>query len=116
MIGFKRQRQMFAAQFEARGEGYLYRKHSIGEPIPVSAAERDRFIAEFESFIRTGFWSMVGGLIALVSVFIGAWYATATRIPDMVFYVVFGVMLVVYMSASFRAWNRPLRDLNERQG
>lgn len=114
MIGFQRQRQMFSAQFEPQGEHYLYRKHSIGEPVPVSAADRDRFIADFETFLRQGFWSMVGGLIALVGVFIAAWYATATRIPDWAFYLVFGAMLVLYMSASFRAWNRPLRELSGR--
>jgi hypothetical protein len=114
MIGFQRQRQMFAAQFQPEGEGFVYRKHSIGQPVQISAAERDRFIADFEKFIRRGFWAMVAGLVGLVAIFVGFWYATATRIPDTVFYLVFGVMLVLYMSASFRAWNRPLRELNGR--
>jgi hypothetical protein len=114
MIGFQRQRQMFAAQFQPQGEGFVYRKHSIGEPIRISAADRDRFIADFETFTRQGFWAMVAGSVVLVAIFVGLWYATATQVPDTVFYLVFGAMLLLYMAGSFRAWNRPLRELNER--
>jgi len=114
MIGFKRQRQMFAAQFEPEGAGFVYRKHSIGEPVRISAVERDRFIADFEKFLRQGFWAMLAGAVALAAVFFGVWYATAMRIPDTVFYLVFGAMLLGYMAGSFRAWNRPLRELQGR--
>lgn len=114
MIGFQRQRQMFAAQFEAQGEGYIYRKHSVGEPIPVSAGERERFMADFESFIRRSFWTMVAALAVVAAVLAGLWFAAEIQVPDMTFYLIFGAMLIAYMSASFQAWNRPQKELSGR--
>jgi hypothetical protein len=114
MIGFEKQRQMFAAQFEPRGDGFLYRKHSVGEPIAVSAAERERYVNAFETFTRTGFWSAVVLALLLLAIFVAYSFITGDQVPDMIFYAAFGAMIVVYFIAHQRAWNLPARELRGR--
>jgi len=111
MIGFERQRQMFAAQFEPRGAGFVYRRHSVGEPIPVSAVQRNRYVAAFEKFTRQGFWAMVAGALIMLAGLVAYSFATGTQVPDRVFYVAFGAMVVVYVIAYQRVWNLPMREL-----
>src|SRR5689334_3715417 len=60
--------QLFADQFEPQADGsYLYRKSSRGAPIPVTAAERDGFVA---SFARSRTWLQRGFLAALLMIVI----------------------------------------------
>jgi hypothetical protein len=115
MIGFDRQRQMFAAQFQPDGAGFLYRNHTIGEPIPISAAERERYVAEFGKFTRNGFWAMIGGAVALLAAFLLYSMATKSQVPDSISWSAFGAMVIVYMVAYLRAWNFPKRDLQRRR-
>lgn len=114
MIGFERQRQMFAAQFEQQGDGFLYRKHSVGEPVRVSAADRDRYVAGFEAFTRKGFWGSVIAAAVLLTALVAYSFSTGTEVPDMVFYAAFAVMIAVYVVAYQRAWNLPSRELTGR--
>ena len=116
MIGFERQRQMFAAQFEPQGEGFVYRKHSVGEPIRVSAVERARYIAAFERFTRQGFWAMVAGAMAVLAGLVAYSFTTGTQVPDMVFYAAFGAMFTVYIVGYLRVWNLPMRELRDDSG
>lgn len=116
MSGFwsTRQRRMFEAQFEPRGEGYLYRNHTIGEPIPVSAAQRDHYIAEFTKFTKRGFWAMLGSAIGLLIAFILYSTITKAEVPDLMMCGAFGVMFAAYMAAHLHAWNLPVRELRGR--
>ena len=116
MIGFERQRQMFAAQFESQGEGFVYRKHSVGEPIPVSAVQRNRYVAAFETFTRRGFWAMVAGALVVLASLVAYSFTTGIQVPDMVFYAAFGAMFVVYIVAYQRVWNLPMRELRDGRG
>jgi len=111
MIGFERQRKMFAAQFQPDGVGFVYRNHTIGEPIPVSAAERDRYIAAFGKFTVYGFWSMIAGALLLLAAFVLYSMMTKKEVPDAISWSAFGAMIVVYMVAYLRAWNTPAREL-----
>jgi hypothetical protein len=111
MVGFKRQRQMFAAQFEADGGGYIYRSHTVGEPIRVSAVDRDRYVANFERFTRQGFWGAVVAAALLLAALVAYSFTTGTEVPDLVFYAAFGGMIVVYVVGYQRAWNLPAREL-----
>jgi hypothetical protein len=116
MLGFERQRQMFAAQFEPAGEGYTYRKHSVGDPVRVSAADRARYVAAFEKFTRQGFWAMVAGALGVLAGLLAYSFATGSQVPDIVFYAAFGAMFVVYIVGYQRAWNLPSRELREGRG
>jgi phosphotransferase system glucose/maltose/N-acetylglucosamine-specific IIC component len=115
MIGFERQRQMFAAQFEPHGNGFVYRKHSVGEPIQVSAADRDRYVAGFETFTRQGFWAIVAAAVVLLAALVAYSFTTGTQVPDAVFYIAFGAMFAVYAIGYQRVWNLPARELNGRR-
>ena len=114
MIGFERQRQMFAAQFEPAGDGYIYRNHTVGDPIRVSAADRDRYVANFERFTRQGFRATLIAAIVLLAGLVAYSFATGTQVPDLVFYVAFGGMFVLYGAGHLRAWNLPLREAKGR--
>lgn len=57
-------RKIFAEQFEPDGDGFLYRYRGKSAPIRVTAAERERFIADFNK--RCGY--MVWGSAAFMSV------------------------------------------------
>ena len=110
-VGFGWQRRMFEAQFQPAGDGFLYRNHTIGEPIPVSAAQRDRYVEDFARFTRLGFWAMLAGAASLLAAFL--LYSTLTRseVPDIVMFGSFGVMFAAYMTAYLKAWNKPQREL-----
>ena len=114
MIGFERQRKMFAAQFQPDGVGFLYRNHTIGEPIPVSAAERERYLAAFGKFTLYGFWAMISGAALLLAAFVLYSMMTRSEVPDSISWSAFGVMIVLYMAAYLRAWNQPARELRQR--
>ena len=111
---FARQRRMFEAQFEPAGEGYVYRNHTVGEPIPISAAQRDRYIAEFAKFTKRGFWAMLAGAVFLLIAFILYSTITKAEVPDLVMCGAFGVMFAAYMAAYLHAWNLPARELRGR--
>jgi hypothetical protein len=74
-------RETFEAQFEAAGEErYLYRRNQKGEPIPVTAEERDRFVREFGWRIRLVMGGMIVGLLGFCGVLI--WW-TVSRQEDL---------------------------------
>ncbi len=116
MIGFERQRQMFAAQFEPNGAGYIYRNHTVGEPNPVSAADRDRYVANFDRVTRQGFRAALIAAVILLAGLVSYSFATRTQVPDLVFYVAFGAMFALYMMGYFRAWTLPSRESRGRRG
>jgi len=109
-----RLRRMFADQFEPDGKGFLYRKFMKSASIQVSAAERDRYVAEFDRFLKYQYWGLVGSTVVLV---IGAVaYATATGVdlPVVTLYVGLGVIPVASMAVYYWAWHSPARELRDR--
>ncbi len=103
------------AQFEPDGAGFLYRNHTVGEPILVSAADRNRYVAEFTKFTKFGFWVMLAGALILLAVFLFYSNRTGVEVPDWISFGSFGVMVVLYMAAYLRAWNKPSRELRGRR-
>lgn len=53
----------FAARFEPHGDGYLYYGDSRLGGLPLSAAERDRYVAHFAKVLRAGSRLMVGWVL-----------------------------------------------------
>ncbi len=68
----------FARQFEPEGDGYLYHRRSGGPAVHVTAAERDRFLTEFERRWKTAFWAFV---TATVLAMVGACVAIFKGVP-----------------------------------
>ncbi|QDZ06525.1 hypothetical protein FPZ24_02765 [Sphingomonas panacisoli] len=58
-------RENFARQFVPDRDGYVYRRRQRGEAFRVTAAERDRFVADFDRGVGRLFW---GGLVTLIAV------------------------------------------------
>ncbi len=70
-IGFDyRGDRAFASQFSSDGVDFVYRRNRTGPALPLSAAERDEFIAAFRAGYRKVFWrsvaTMVGSMVAII--------------------------------------------------
>jgi hypothetical protein len=59
---FQDMREGFAAQFKNEVEGIVYRKNGIGAKIVVSPEERQKFIDDFEKYLRKFFWTTLGSV------------------------------------------------------
>ncbi len=107
---FDRVREVFADQFEEHGSGFLYRKSSKGAPIPVSAAERDRYVARFNRYIKYASWSVLGSIVLL------AFYAAATHVDVRGEAMFYGVAAIVaaFLASYYWSWTLPARELRDR--
>lgn len=108
-------RESFEAQFEASGENrYLYRRNQKGEPIPVTADERERFIRQYVRRI----WFVMGGMMAILLAFWGlviCWMVSIGRdFPDVAMYV--GTAVIAAVASALMYWIRgaPARELEGR--
>lgn len=107
----------FAAQFENDGKGgYLYRCYGRGAAIPVSAAERDAFIATFDHRSR---WWMIGLTVAAVTGIVAAiLIGTAVHLGEVATYVGIGATVTVLVAAilmmTHRTYDGPRQALAGR--
>ncbi|HEX4859607.1 MAG TPA: hypothetical protein VFV07_00130, partial [Rhizomicrobium sp.] len=79
---YERLRQKFVDQFEPDGQGFLYRKFMRDAPIPVSAAERNRYIATFDKARKYQIWGTLAGTLALIISLTAYDVTTGTKPPD----------------------------------
>ena len=67
-------RRQFAAQFDDEDSRLVFRANGSGAAIPVSAAERDMFIADYDRFLSRWRWTMilwlVPGLLIAVAILV----------------------------------------------
>ncbi len=113
-FNFENTHKLFADQFEADGADFLYRKGSKGAAIRVSAAERDRFIADYKRHYRWWFWGMMVAMLALV---FGWSFATinADESANTGMMVVGVFLLMVPFTAGLMwVWGAPARALQRR--
>lgn len=108
----------FAAQFESDDrQGYLYRRYGRGAGIPVSAAERDAFVADYRRGIRWWFVGFGGATVfaILVLTFIGLRFDLDARLPAYTMPILVVVLLTVAIMATVRrAYDAPRRALEAR--
>jgi len=116
---FDRVREMFDNQFEPDGADFLYRRSGKGEPIPVSAAERQAFITDFRRGLRTAMWTLIGGMIVMfggmIAVVIVLDADVETSDINWAIYPILAVLFAVYLAIYWRAWTAPRRTLAARQ-
>jgi formate/nitrite transporter FocA (FNT family) len=105
---------MFADQFEADGNGFLYRKYSKGAPIQVSTEERDRYIARFNRFLKYWFWGIMAGTVILCAA--AALYTFKFNIEpsDSSSWITISLVFAISMIPYYWAWNIPARELRGR--
>jgi hypothetical protein len=113
-FNFESAHKLFADQFKADGADFLYRKSSKGAAIRVSAAERDRFVADYKRHYRWFFWGMMVAMLALVF----GWAFLAANADDaantgMMIVGVF-VLMVPFMAGLMWIWGAPARALQRR--
>jgi hypothetical protein len=112
---WQRLRENFAEQFEPIGENrYLYRRNQKGEPVPVSAEERTRFIDQYNRNIRYVMWGMMSALFAFIGLIL--WWTVASRSgsPDVALYTGFGAITFVGIAMLYRVRGAPARELDGR--
>src|SRR4051812_27298857 len=108
----QRTRQSFEAQFEADGDGrYLYRRNSKGEPIPVTAEERERFVSEY---VRRMWLIRIATAVALCVV-VGFVLPHSVRpsgvFSDPLFYGALVLIAVPSVAMMYWAGSAPAREL-----
>lgn len=111
---FEQSRQLFADQFEAEGDHYLYRRSLKGAPITVSAAERERYVATYDKSAKFASRFILWGAIALAAIFIGHNMVSST-LPKA--YFLAGIILIIALSLvpTFWANHLPVRELRGRE-
>jgi len=108
-------RENFEAQFEAAGEDrFLYRRNQKGEPIPISADERECFIRQYVRHI----WFVLGGMMTVLAAFWGLviwWTVSADKdFPDITMYVGTATIAVAAIALMYWVRNAPARELEGR--
>jgi ammonia channel protein AmtB len=117
MFGYNasaQQQQLFADQFEQRGDGYVYRKTLKGPPIPVSAEERQRFIGDYARHMKLVKWLLMGGFALLTTAVVCWSVETETQLNNTAFIVAIAAMALAYVAFGQWAWNQPARELEWR--
>jgi hypothetical protein len=107
-------RSSFAEQFEADGDGYLYRKFRKGAPVRVTARERNDFVATFERRYKSAYLTMVIGLFILMVAMVTIAFAAGYDLEKYVVYSVLTCWSSLFLFAHYRIWNAPARALGRR--
>ncbi|MFT4253400.1 MAG: hypothetical protein QM608_13030 [Caulobacter sp.] len=103
----------FARRFEPDGDGYVFR-HSLTSPAyRVTAAERDRFVADFG---RGATLVFIGGGAAMLALLVGGawWSVTHGQVLSLIVGVVIVWGVVVNVGVTQWLWGAPSRALRGR--
>jgi hypothetical protein len=110
-----RMRDSFDAQFEVAADGkYLYRRNQKGEPMSVTADERERFIRQYVRRIWFVLLGMMAGLVILWGVIIWWSVSNGVDLPDVALYVSSGVAVVIATVLMYWVRGAPARELEDR--
>lgn len=109
-----RTRRMFADQFEADGDDFLYRKYRKGAPIRVTPRERDDFVAAFErDYPRTYLAMIVGSFLILLGLAMIA-VIIERDLSKPAIYAAVGSVSALFLLVHLRVWSAPARALEHR--
>jgi tetratricopeptide (TPR) repeat protein len=109
-----RARQTFADQFEQGGTNLVYRRSQKGEAISVSAAERSKFIGDFDRSVRRAKWIIYIGLtLALGSVVLFS-FLRGSDLSQAAVFAGIGLVMISYFAYYRWAWAAPARELAGR--
>jgi hypothetical protein len=111
---YARVKEVFERQFEPEGDNFLYRFHQKGAPIPVSSAERDRFIEEYARRLKHSTWIIYVGMTLLGGAAILWIFAGGADVPDMAIYVSMSALALIAVYYTIWAGKAPARELARR--
>jgi hypothetical protein len=106
--------QMFLDQFEEMEGRLVYRRYRKGAPIPVSAEERDRFVAEYRRrmrYLTWGFGALVAVWILVLSLFL---MEREQDLPMWLMMAQLAPLLAVFVLVQRWVWDSPMRGLAGR--
>ena len=109
-----RLRRIFSNQFEADGDGYLYRKFRKGAPMRVTARERDDFVAVFERDYPRAYLAMIVGMVLVMLGMVAIAVAIERDLSEPVIYAAVGGLAAIFLIVHYRIWNAPARALARR--
>ncbi len=104
----------FAQQFEPEGDTYLYRRGLKGAPIPVSASERDGFVADYTRHLRRITWGFAGVVIVAIVILSIPAISDGREIDDLWLYGLIVLTTIPFLILHHRLWNAPARHLERR--
>jgi hypothetical protein len=109
-----RVRQVFADQFQTENGHLVYRKSLKGPPMPLSEAERDRFVRTFNAGTSRLFWGLIAGTLILVVAVAGVAATAEEAVSDLIIWAIVIGPLVAVAPLWFRMWSAPERALAGR--
>lgn len=105
---------MFADQFEADGDSFLYRKGMKGAPVRVTEGERDAFVEAFNRRLRDSMWLILPATVILISLLVWSVPDIDSTAAHTAIWIGIGAILVPFMAGYYWAWNAPARELERR--
>ena len=107
--------EVFSRQFEADGDGFLYRRSQRGAPIRVTSEERERFVAGYRRSFRRMTWSIAAAMIVGIAAVTAPAIINDREVNHIWLYpAVVAAMLWVF-PVNQHIWNAPARALTGRQ-
>jgi hypothetical protein len=106
---------IFSKRFEPDGDDYLFRARISAPGIPVSAGERDGFVAVYQRASRWALWGIVGLAMAVAMIqYVALAMSDRQRAGEITLYVVLGLGTAVYVAVNQWLYNAPVRALRGR--
>lgn len=111
---FQQSRQLFEDQFEADGDGFLYRRSQKGAPVRVTADERSRFVSEYMTRTKRGVW--IGVTLTMLTIGGFVWWTLGTDVEfeGGPIWALTAVLILAIGSYSLWNWGAPARELANR--
>ena len=109
-----RVRELFENQFEADGEGFVYRRSQKGEAIRVSADEREGFIEAFNRQLHYAMWGICAGITIVLGITVWLSVRSHADPSNVSIYVGVGIVMIFYLAYYRWAWAAPARQLAGR--
>ena len=113
-VHLARVKQAFAAQFTPDRDGHIYRRGQRGPGIRVTAAERDRFVENFDRGVIRLAWC----LVLAATLLLGALALFSIELPWPLSGHEEGVAMILLIASFMLAWwwirNAPVRALERR--
>ena len=104
----------FTQQFEPEGDAYLYRRGLKGAPIPVSASERDGFIAAYGRHLGRLTWGFAGVALVVLTILSFLTTADGRELGDRWLYGLIVLAAIPFLIVHHRIWNAPARQIGRR--
>lgn len=103
--------ELFAGQFTPDGDGFIYRKSSIGEAKKITSGERDGFVA---TFIYRRQYLVAAAMIGVVLLVVGVGIHASYNSVDEETLVGIVVLIGFFETAHWIIWRAPARALRAR--